>query len=596
MSTRRNRVGEILCWVSQVMSPPIEVIAGGIRWWVMPECRQHLLGPGGLRLTEWLQAGQARIVKQGPHRIVYRIDLPELRCHLKHNRISDLRSWLRGLIRPSKARTEYRRALKVAARGVPTIVPLALGEECSPTRPRDSFLITRTLDGALMFHTFVQTHLAHLPPSSQARLRQQLALCLGEFLACIHHAGVLHRDLHCGNILVQQTAAGALHLYLVDLQAVRLGPPLDWARSQQNLIVLNRWPFLYASRSDRLRFWLAYCRTRRQLLGDTASPGFPLQVLTRDQARLLEQKTQRSNQPFWRSRDRRCLGNNRRFQRFCQGSLVGHALAELAPADLAELLADPDRPFRQAGARLLKDSYRSTVVELELSIGGRKCPVIYKRFSAGRWRDRWLGWLRWFYRPPALRSWLAGHGLQERGLPTPRPLAVFHRRRWGFWCEGYLLTEKISEALNLHQVRQRLARLDAATRRPLLRALIDELARLVRTLHQRQLSHRDLKAANILVQLPTVAGQPPRCWLIDLVGVSRRRWLTHRRCLKDLARLHASFYQDSLLSRTDKLRFLRTYLQWGLRGRQGWKKWWRALAQATQAKVQSYLRRGRPLG
>jgi hypothetical protein len=49
------------------------------------------------------------------------------------------------------------------------------------------------------------------------------------------------------------------------------------------------------------------------------------------------------------------------------------------------------------------------------------------------------------------------------------------------------------------------------------------------------------------------------------------------------------------LTRTDKLRFLRIYLGWGLTGKQGWKEWWRAIARETQAKVERNARRGRPL-
>src|SRR5712691_9539329 len=55
-----------------------EIIAGGIRWQIRPEWRDLLLGPAGLRLDEWLEAGDARIVKHGPHRTVYCVTLPGL--------------------------------------------------------------------------------------------------------------------------------------------------------------------------------------------------------------------------------------------------------------------------------------------------------------------------------------------------------------------------------------------------------------------------------------------------------------------------------------------------------------------------------------
>src|SRR4029077_1080403 len=112
-------------------------------------------------------------------------------------------------------------------------------------------------------------------------------------------------------------------------------------------------------------------------------------------------------------------------------------------------------------------------------------------------------------------------------------------------------------------------------------------ARLVLELHRRMLSHRDLKAANILMS-------PARCplsrlhaqdtgapvnaltpWLIDLVGLSPYRRLRRARRVQNLARLHASFHQHKSLTRTDKLRFLRVYLQWGVLARGDWKRWWR---------------------
>ena len=140
----------------------------------------------------------------------------------------------------------------------------------------------------------------------------------------------------------------------------------------------------------------------------------------------------------------------------------------------------------------------------------------------------------------------------------------------------------------LHGQVQALAQLPAAERRRQLRGEIDRLARLVRGLHQRRLSHRDLKASNILVS-------GGKMWLIDLVGLKRGGPVSHRRRIQNLARLHASFHNSPHLTRTDKLRFLRMYLQWGLSGRSGWKDWWRAIAAATAAKITRNRERGRPL-
>jgi hypothetical protein len=117
-------------------------------------------------------------------------------------------------------------------------------------------------------------------------------------------------------------------------------------------------------------------------------------------------------------------------------------------------------------------------------------------------------------------------------------------------------------------------------------------------LHQRRLSHRDLKAANLLVggvSSLALGGETP-VWLIDLVGVRRPMKLRRPRRVQNLARLNTSFLNHPALTRSDRLRFLRVYLRWGLRGRVGWKRWWRQIEEATASKVRHNLRSGRPLG
>jgi hypothetical protein len=566
-------------------APLDELTTGGVRWQVVPECRERLFGPEGLLLDQWLRDGNARVVKHGPHRTVYRVTLPGLDFHLKHFRLHDTRAWLRELVRPSKARMEYTRARAVAGRDVRTITPLALGEVCGGGGPSDSFLITQTLGGVEPLNLFLERTLPALAAPRRSLIRLRLAGVLGEFIARLHNAGIVHHDLHAGNLLLHLGPGDEPVLFLIDLHAVHLGGPLGWAASRANLVVLNRWFILRASRTDRLRFWDVYHRHRPALVGEGPQAA--------ELARELERLTWASNLDFWRSRDRRSLATNRYYERVHSDAVVGHTVRDLDRVAVAALLTDPDEPFRRPGVRLLKDSRSSTVAEFDLLVDGTVKRVIYKRFRVTAWSDSWVALLR---PSAALRSWVHGHGLRERCLPTPRPLAVWHRLLQGRPAEGYLLTEKVENAVDLHRFLAGLAALPAADRRALLRRCIDQLATLIRELHRRQLSHRDLKAANLLA---VVSGRWPlatiQLWLIDLVGVVRHARVPRRRRVKNLARLHTSFRDHPALTRTDKLRFLRVYLQWGLFGRERWKGWWRAVAEATQAKVARNARSGRPL-
>jgi hypothetical protein len=120
------------------------------------------------------------------------------------------------------------------------------------------------------------------------------------------------------------------------------------------------------------------------------------------------------------------------------------------------------------------------------------------------------------------------------------------------------------------------------------------LARLLRSLHERSLSNRDMKSANLLL-----VGAPddpePQLSIIDLEGVHLIHPLPEHRRVQNLARLNVSLAAVPGRTRTDALRFLRAYLPWGLSPVNDWKGLWRAIAARSQVKQERNRRRGRKL-
>jgi tRNA A-37 threonylcarbamoyl transferase component Bud32 len=580
--------------------PLIAVTAGSFTWRLQADFARQL-GPDGIRLEEWLRSGRAVVVKQGPHRIVYRVELPNVTFYVKHNLTPDRVTWVRQLVRSSKARREFDSALEVAARGIATAWPLAWGQERGFLSNGESLLVTRSLDHTRPLHEFVQQALPSMMATRQARIQQRLAEALGRFMAQLHEAGIQHHDLHAGNLLVRLSADDTPELFLIDLNDVHFGAPLTWRQSFDNLIILNHWFVMQTARADRLRFLKSYLEARPLPLGLSRDGRDPL---VRWWARKLEETTWQSLQKLWRRRDRRCLVDNRYYRRLDAGDVAGHAVTDLDDDLAADLLTDPDAPFRRTDATVLKRSATSTVVEFSALVNGRPTQLVYKRFAVKKTSTPLSSLVR---KPPALRSWQQGQGFRERGLPTARPLLVLHRRRHGMFHEGYLLTEKLEHAQHLHDVLDDLRQLSPGQRRRAIRAHIEVVGQAVRELHQRQLSHRDLKANNILLATADQQGDDapawpgpslmpatmPGAWFLDLVGVSVHERLPLHSRVRNLARLNASFHDRPELSRTDRLRFLRTYLQWGLFGKQGWKGWWRSIGAATDAKLERNERLGR---
>src|SRR5450631_2307192 len=68
---------------------------GDVGWWVRADWRRDLLGPNGLRLDEWRAQGRLEVVKKGPHRVVYRVNLVEGPVYIKHYLVPGLRAKIR---------------------------------------------------------------------------------------------------------------------------------------------------------------------------------------------------------------------------------------------------------------------------------------------------------------------------------------------------------------------------------------------------------------------------------------------------------------------------------------------------------------------
>lgn len=551
---------------------PRALDAGGFHWHVLP-AGDALFGPDGPDLAAWIRDGAAEALKSNAQRTVYRVALPDGAVIVKQCRVNGPRAWWREVFRGSKSRLEFDHALALRSHGIETVEPLAWASRYRRS-PGESFFVTRLVEDARPFEKFLE----ELPADGRRVTSHEL----GAMLARMHDAGVAHPDPHPGNLLVALDA-GRPRFTLIDLHAVRFGQPLPWRESLDNLVLLNRWFQLRATRTDRRAFWQAYVQHRTTL--PTACP-----VALAAMAKEVERRTEESNARFWNSRCDRYQKSNRQYQRLRRGSVSGHAVRDLPAAFVRQLLADPDAPFRDPAFKNLKDSRSSTVIELPIPTATGTTVAIFKRFRVKSATVLLKNRLR---RTTAMRSWTFGHNLLDRGLPTARPLLVLHRHRLGCPAEGYLLAERVPDALDLVEATA------TATARPdcrrIVRTWADSLGRLIRLMHEKQVAHRDLKAPNILMSRvrPDLAAAVPV--LIDLVGVVPGTPVSRADRVRNLARLNASFLQHPAITRTDRLRFLRAYLAWGLHGSDGWKEWWHAVRQQTLAKVAKNQRSGRPL-
>lgn len=544
-----------------------------VRWQVDPQWQSLLLGPSGLRLDEWLAQGQAEVLKNGQHRTVYRVDLAERSFFLKHYRCNNLLQAGRHWLRSTSARREYFKALEVARRNIPTVTPVALGEEFRGGRLHDNYLITKAIPQACPLDRYYVEFLPKLATRDATSMRRKLCLALARLCASAHQAGVMHDDLHSGNVLVRLDSCHAEpnddrlpELFLVDLPGVQLSASLSWPRTRDNLAMLNCDWMVRAARTQRWRFWRAYLAARPDLAGLNANiAAAEIVEHTRSYARRVA-----------RGRDRRALRTNRDFQRQTSDDYLAHAVQDLDRAEFSRLVNDPEHLLLTHRHRPVKLSHTSVVVEAELTLSGQPVRVAYKRARAKNWLKALTAPWR---RSRALHAWYMGHALLSRGIATARPLAVLESRRMGMRWDSYLATQWIEGAENLHLYAWDLARRTQKERRRRTRQIAENLGRLLGKLHDWQFAHRDLKGCNlVVVEHP----EDVEVLVIDLDGLTLRRHLTPATQAQNLARLAVSLEAHPWLSRTDRLRFLRAYLRQLPRGTVEWKSLWRDIADASR--------------
>lgn len=311
---------------------------------------------------------------------------------------------------------------------------------------------------------------------------------LGSLVHSMARAGVWHRDLQAGNILV---VPGGFSVVDWGAAVIRPGPLMGGETLEMALGLLASLERL------SLREQLAWLFPA---LADVSGK--------KDAIRDLFARRQLRYERHFRSRSRKALEDSTSWSRLDLEGL-SFARRELDPRMVKEALTVvPKAPF-------LKDDVRRRVWIHELP--GQR--TVAKEFlDTGLWR-RLAG------RSPSRRSWLAQADLASRGLSVPAPLAFWERPNG----TGVILME-YSAGLGLDKL---LHGSWKGMKLPERRQVESHVAHLLQSLCRRQCLPGDLKACNILVE----AG---RAVLVDLDGVRRGREITADEMASAWAQLNTS--------------------------------------------------------
>jgi len=178
--------------------------------------------------------------------------------------------------------------------------------------------------------------------------------------------------------------------------------------------------------------------------------------------------------------------------------------------------------------------------------------------------------------------------LFDQMIPTPEPYGYAIIREGPNRGIEVLFTEWIEDALSLGQFADCFfAESKTGTWTHQKRDLAVRLGKFVRILHKQGVYHGDLNINNILIQ----SGEELKLYLIDTGDIRSKRWISNRRIMKNLDEVNRFFLDTTVVTRADRLRFLKTYLGAKAENRRILRRYWHKIEQRTNMRLEIHQKR-----
>jgi tRNA A-37 threonylcarbamoyl transferase component Bud32 len=225
-----------------------------------------------------------------------------------------------------------------------------------------------------------------------------------------------------------------------------------------------------------------------------------------------------------------------RYTRVSQGNIRGWLREDIFYALPTQFINDPFSSTREMGGQVIKESRWRWAAIFPLPSGQK---VFLKR---DRTKD-WIESLKYLFLPSrARKEWFVAYQLQKKNLQIPKPLGWMERIQGGFVKESYYLSEAIGSGSSLMNETVQLSQ----------GALIAEMAKTVKKIHDSGLFHKDFHAGNFILDEESF-------FLTDLHGAKIIRSLSLSQRLWNLSHLFHSL--RSTWGEEEQMRFLDKYFK-----------------------------------
>ena len=466
-----------------------------------------------------LEDAGAELLKRTLTRSVHRLAAGSTTVFVKHHKVRSLKERLKYLVMRSRASAEWSASLTMGELGIPAARAVAFGERRVAGVLTEAVLVSEAIENATSLKQAF----------GDGDTKNELLADVAKLVRKAHDCGVLHRDLHGGNILL---AGGGL--FFIDLHRMTIGRTVPKQKLIWNVGQLLAFLGCETTEDDRVEFVRAY-------LG----PNTPPREIA-DFASGIEHTVQRLRERRYASRSKRCIKRSMGFRIERHNGMKVHRRTDFAAALVSAAIDRHGKVVAGGkGGRVLKRDRRARVTAVEIETPDGKRTVCVKEFVRGGALQR-IG--DFFLGSRARTAWIGSNACRVRGIPAPTALAIAEAgpRSW-------FISEFIDGARQFNDYvadNSRPSGSDAVRRR---RRFVLDAADFVRGLHSHRLRHRDLSAKNILVR-ERAGGWD--FFLLDLSDIRLGREPSLPEKIKNLGQLDPIRVMPS---RTDRLRFYRHY-------------------------------------
>lgn len=457
-----------------------------------------------------------KVIKESRWRYAAILTLPEnRRIFLKRDRTKGWLESVKYLALPSKARKEWFLAHQVLRRKIDVPKPIGWMERIQHGFVKESYYLSQAVGSGVSLIEESERLREPFPLHHVARLVKKM-----------HHAGLFHKDLHAGNFLWEGES-----LCLTDLHSVRILRTLSLNQKLWNLSLL-----FHSLRS-------VWGEKDQSLFMDVYFEGDPIYAETRNELlRKVHARMDRLQKRQWRSRTKRCLKESTEFT-VQRGRGIRYYRRRDYPLDRCErALEEHLKLLKGDSSGLIKHSPKINVSILKDN-GKNICVKQFRNLSL--WdilKDR-------FRASKGLKAWVGANGLKVRRLPSLHALGLVEKRSWLGLRESFFLMETSERGQELD--RYILEELKDSQKR---RRFIQTFATWLSHFHRMGLYHRDMKTCNLLTF------EDRGTWafhLLDLEDLFLKGKVNEKKLFRSLLQLNTSI--PKAISRTDRLRFLRSY-------------------------------------